>query len=160
MRVVVALVLLAIVISATAITTAAFTASSTNTARLVMGDIVFDVVPPGQIVDTTALKPGADRSGTVTITNRYVPASFSVGFAGIGTSALASTLQLTVTQTAPVSRQLYSGALAGVGSLSLGKLTQGQSAQLSIRFLWPAANADAELQGQSVPLVINWNATT
>jgi hypothetical protein len=125
-----------------------------------MGDLVFDVAPAGQIVDTTALKPGADRSGAVTITNRQVAATFSMAFGGIGTGSLASAVQLTVTQTAPVSKQLYSGALSGVGSLALGKLSTGQSVRLSVRFVWPASSIDPALQGQSVPLVINWNATT
>ncbi len=125
-----------------------------------MGDLAFDVAPAGQIVDTTALKPGADRSGAVTITNRQVPATFSMAFTGIGTGSLASALQLTVTETAPVSKQLYTGALSGVGTLALGKLGTGQSVQVSVRFLWPAASLDPVLQGQTVPLVINWNATT
>jgi hypothetical protein len=125
-----------------------------------MGDIVFDVVPTGPVVDTTGLKPGADRSGTVTITNRHVPATFSMAFNGLGTSPLAGIMQLTVTQTLPVSRQLYSGALAAAGPLPLGKLDRGQRAQLTVRFLWPAGIADPALQGASVPLVINWDATT
>jgi hypothetical protein len=157
---VVVLVLLAILVAGTSISVAAFTSSSTNDAILKMGNVVFDVAPTGTIVDTTSLKPGADRSGTVTLTNRQVPATFSLSFSGIGPGLLVNTLQLTVTQTTPVSKQLYSGTVAGVTTLNLGKLTTGQATQVKLQFVWPATSLDASLQGLTVPLVLNWNATT
>jgi hypothetical protein len=157
---VVVLVLLAILLAGTSISVAAFTSSSTNQAVLRMGDVVFDVAPVGAIVDTTSLKPGADRSGTVTLTNRQVPATFSLGFSGIGTSLLVNTLRLTVTQITPISRQLYNGTVAGVGTLNLGKLAMGTAAQLTLRFVWPAGSTDPSLQAQSIPLILNWTATT
>jgi hypothetical protein len=155
------LVMLAILLAGTSISVAAFTASSTNGATLKMGNVVFDVAPTAAIVDTTSLKPGADRSGTATLTNRQVPAAFSLSFSGIGTSLLVNTLQLTVTETSPTSnKQLYSGTVAGVGTLDLGKLAPAAVARVTLHFVWPAANTDATLQGQSIPLVLNWSATT
>jgi hypothetical protein len=158
---VVVLVLLAILVAGTSISVAAFTSSSTNPAKITMGNVVFDVAPTGAIVDTTTLKPGSDQSGSAALTNRQVPATFSLGFSGIGTSLLVRTLQLTVTQTSPVSnKQLYSGTLAGVGTLDLGKLATGEVARVTLRFVWPTTSVDASLQGQNVPLVLNWTATT
>jgi hypothetical protein len=154
------LLLVALLVGGAVLTTAAFTASSSNGSSVATGDVSFDLVPAGAIVDTSALRPGATKTGVVQIVNRKAAATFTLGFTGLGASTLAATLQFTVAEVSPQSRQLYSGPLSAVPSLALGRIVQGQSMQLSLTFAWAAADNSAALQGQSVPLVLQWSATT
>lgn len=156
----VVLVLGAGLVAGTTLTVAAFTSSTSGGAAVRAGDVVFTVSPAGTIVDTSSMKPGDTRAGTVTLTNQQAPASFALTFTGLGTATLASVLQLTVAQTSPVSRQLYSGALSAVPVLSLGTVSSGSGVGLRLTFAWPAASRDAALQGQSIPLVLRWDAQT
>jgi hypothetical protein len=154
------LLLAAVLTGSVVLSVASFTSSSTNTSTLATGDLVFDLAPAGPAVDTSALRPGVTKTGQVTLTNRKSAADFTLGFAGVGTGPLAGVLRLTVAETAPQSKQLYDGPLAAAPTLPLGRLAQSQSLQLSLTFAWPAGQQDPALQGQSVPLVLDWSAST
>lgn len=157
---VIVLVLLAALIGGAYLTVATFTASSASKASIGTGDVVFALTPTGAIVDTTALRPGVTKTGQVQIANQKATATFTLGFSGIGSGPLVSTLQFTVAELAPQSRQLYSGPLSAVQPIALGQIAKGGSMQLGLTFAWSATSTSPDLQGQSVPLVLHWDATT
>jgi hypothetical protein len=158
--VVLVLFLAAVLVAGTVLTVATFTADSENTASVGAGSLTFDLTPTGAIVDTTALRPGDTRSGQVQVANRKAAATFTLAFTGLGTGPLPGVLRLTVAQTTPTSKQLYNGVLANAPTLDLGRIAGGASVGLALTFAWPDASRAPELQGQSVPLVLQWNATT
>lgn len=158
--VVAALLFLALLLAAVGVSVAAFTASSESHGSISAGDLTFDLAPASAIVDTSGMKPGDSRAGVVTLTNRQAAGSFSLGFGGIGSSTLASTLRLTVKRTAPAAQTLYDGSLAGVPTLPLGTVGTGQAVTLALTFAWPADAVDPSLQAQSIPLVLDWSART
>ncbi len=157
---IIAIVLVGLLSSGVAFTLAVFTDSSQSAGSISAGDLVYDLAP-ATIVNTTAMKPGETRGGSVTLTNKKAKGSFALGFGGLGSSSLASTLQLTVKKTAPTGAQtLYSGVLASVPTLELGTLATGASLTLNFTYAWPADALDPALQGQSIPLVLQWGART
>ncbi len=155
-----ALLLAALIVGGVTVSTAVFTGRSTSSASAGAHRIDFAVSPAGSIVDTTALRPGATHSGQVTLANHAAPASFTLRFTGLGTGPLPGVLQLTVQEISPIAKQLYNGVLAAVPAITLGKIAQGASVQIGFTYAWPAANQDAALQGQIVPLVLHWDAST
>jgi hypothetical protein len=158
--IVLVLLLLAILVGGAVLSFAVFTTSSQNTGTISAGDLVFDVVPSASIVDTSGLRPGDTRTGSVQIANSKSGATFTLGLAGLDPSPLRDVLQLTIDQTAPVSRQLYSGPLKDVTPIVLGRIETGGSIQLGFSFVWPSDQRAPQLQGQNVPLVLQWSATT
>jgi len=158
--VVLVLLLGAVLVGSAVLTIATFTASSKNTGAVSAGSVVFDVTPVGAALDTTNLKPGDTRSGELELANRKVRASFTLDFTGKGAGPLPNVLQLTVTKTAPVSQQLFQGTLSAASSLALGTIDQGNSIRLRFTFAWPSSSRAPDLQGQTVPLVLQWRATT
>jgi hypothetical protein len=162
-RVLVVVVLALVVLLAGSVTLslAVFTDSSESTAAISAGDLVYDLAPTTAIVDTSGMKPGDTRGGVVTVTNRKSSGRFTLGFSGIGSGTLASTLQLTVKKTSgTTSLTLYSGPLASVPTLDLGSIATAGSATLNFTYAWPADAKDPALQGQSIPLVLEWSART
>lgn len=158
--VVAVLLLFALLLASVVASVAVFTADSRSKGAITAGDLVFDLAPASAIVDTSGMRPGDTRTGKVTLTNRQASGSFNLGFSGLGTGLLASTLQLTVARTSPTSAQLYSGVLANVPTLALGRIASGASQTLSLTFAWPASAQDPSLQAQSIPLVLGWSAQT
>ncbi len=157
--IVLVLLLLAILVGGVLLSVSVFTTSSKNTGSISAGDLVFDV-PSGSFVDTSGLRPGDSRTGSVELANRKSAATFTLGFAGLDPSPLRDVLQLTIDQTAPVSRRLYSGPLKDVKPIGLGRIETGASIRLGFTFAWPSDQRGPQLQGQSVPLVLQWDATT
>src|SRR4029077_1478989 len=98
--------------------------------------------------------------GSVQVANRKSGATFALSFAGLDPNPLRDVLQLTIDQTAPVSRTLYNGPLKDVRPILLGRIETGASIQLGFTYTWPSDERAPELQGQSVPLVLQWSATT
>src|SRR5262249_57709348 len=94
--VIVVLALLALLAGSVWLSLAAFTASSKNTGTVSAGDLVFEMTPTGTIVDTSALRPGDTRNGTVDIANRKSGATFTLGFAGLTANPLRDVMQLTI----------------------------------------------------------------
>ena len=159
--VVVVLVLGAGLVAGATLTISAFTASTSGGGSISAGALAFALAPTGRIVDTSAMKPGDTKSGTVTLTNQKAAATFTLTFTGLGTSTLPGVLQLTVLQTSPTtSKQLYSGALAAVPPLNLGQLATGDALTLQLTFVWPSGSSDPSLQGQRVDLVLQWDGRT
>jgi hypothetical protein len=159
--VVAVIVLFALVVGGAVFTTAVFTDSSTSIGDITAGDLVFALSPSSAIVDTSGMKPGETRTGSVTLTNKKAGGTFSLGFSGLGSSTLASTLLLTVAKSSgTTNEQLYSGPLASVPTLALGTLATGKTLGLKFTYAWPADQVDPALQGQSIPLVLNWSANT
>jgi predicted ribosomally synthesized peptide with SipW-like signal peptide len=159
--VVVVILLFALLVGGVVLTTAVFTDSSTSKGAIAAGDLVFALAPAGTVVDTNGMKPGDTRMGSVTLTNQKASGTFSLAFSGLGTSTLVNTLQLTVSKSSgTTSQQLYSGVLASVPTLSLGTLATGGSMGVKFTYAWPADQVDPALQGQSIPLVLQWSAHT
>jgi hypothetical protein len=158
--IVLVLLLLAILIGGAVLSFTVFTTSSQNTGTISAGNLVFDLVPSGSFVDTSGLRPGDTRTGSLEIANRESGATFTLGFAGLDPNPLRDVLQLKIDQTAPVSRQLYSGPLKDVTPIVLGRIETGSSIQLGFSFVWPSDQRAPQLQGQNVPLVLQWSATT
>jgi hypothetical protein len=153
--------LFALVVAGITLSFAVFSASSGSTASITAGNLVYDIRPPTTIVNTSGMRPGDVRHGTVTLTNTKSPGAFALGFSGIGTSALASTLLVTVTRGTPSApHTVYSGPLADAPTLDLGRLATGASLTLDLMFSWPSAARDPTLQGQTIPLVLDWSART
>lgn len=152
--------LLALIVGGATVSIAVFTGQSTNSSSVSSGRIDFAVSPTGPIVDTTALRPGASQTGQATLLNSASAASFTLRFTGLGTGPLPAVLQLTVKEVAPAAKTLYNGALSAVPAIALGKIAQGGTVQIGFTYAWPAVQQDAGLQGQSVPLVLNWDAST
>ena len=158
--IVLVLLLLAILVGSVVLSMAAFTTSSSTPGSISAGDLVFDLTPAGSIVDTSRLRPGDTRTGSVQLVNRKSGATFTLGFGGLDPNPLRDVLQLTINQTAPVTRQLYQGPLKDVKPIAIGRIETGASVQLGFTYAWPANQLGPELQGQSVPLVLQWSAST
>jgi hypothetical protein len=158
--IVLVLLLLATLVGGTVLSVAAFTTSAKNTGTISAGDLVFDLVPSASFVDTSGLRPGDSRTGSVQIANRKSGATFTLSFSGLDASPLRDVLQLTIDQTAPVSRQLYNGPLKDVRPIVLGRIETGASIQLGFSFVWPSDQRAPQLQGQSVPFALQWSART
>lgn len=154
------LLLLALLVGGTVLSVAAFTADSDNSASIAAGGVVFDLTSTGAIVDTSGLRPGITRTGQVQLANRKSAATYTLAFTGLGTGPLPGVLRLTVAQTTPQSKQLYDGLLKDVPTLALGRIDTGATVGLALTFAWPAGSQAPELQGQTVPLVLQWRATT
>lgn len=147
-------------IGAVFLSAALFTSGTKNSATVSAGTLRFTVTPASGIVDTSALRPGATKTGNVTITNTDATGKFTLTFAGLGSGPLVGVLGLTVAETAPASTSLYNGSLSAVTPLALGTLAKNASVTLALTFTWPSASNDPSLQGQSVPLVLQFDATT
>jgi predicted ribosomally synthesized peptide with SipW-like signal peptide len=157
---VVILVLIVVLVAGVTLSLAVFTASSQSSGSIEAGDLAFILAPPSGIASTAGMRPGETRHGTVRVTNTKSAGSFTLGFSGIGTSTLASTLRLTVTRTTPSQATLYDGVLATVPTLQLGRLATGASLTLDFSYAWPSDAKSPDLQGQSIPLVLNWNSVS
>src|SRR4051794_7196647 len=164
---VVVVLLGAILVASVVFTVAAFTATSKNSASVSAGSVVFELSQAGKplpagtpVVDTNVLRPGDTRAGDVTITNKNSDASFTLTFTGIA-GPLPDVLLLTVDEVPPRAQPLYANKpLSAVPPIPVGPIARGKAMTLRLTFSWPAAQQAPALQGQSVPVVLRWDAST
>ena len=155
------ILLAATLVGSVVFTVSAFTSTSSNAASIRMGEVRFDVSPAGvAVVDTTALRPGATAAGEVQLTNRSVPATFTLAFEGVAPGPLVNVLGLKVQEVGGQARVFYDGPLASVTPLALGRFSANAGVRLRLTFAWPAGSKDPLLQARTVPVVLRWNATT
>jgi hypothetical protein len=140
-----------------------FTAESANpSSTFAAGDLRINLSKTGELLDGTNLKPGATRSGTVTVTNAEHKAKLTLGVSGLSDSppgkTLANVIQVTVRETSPNAVTVYSGKLSGLNAAALGTFATGTQRSYAIDLSWPAAETDLSLAGVTTSFVFDWAA--
>ena len=114
-------------------------------------------------LDTSNMRPGMTRSGTVELRNDgTVAARGQLTVKLAAPSALADVLQFSVEDcpdaacSAPSPR--FAGALTGVADQPLGPIGAGATRTYRVTVSWPADQADPSLQGATAQLQLAWTA--
>jgi hypothetical protein len=140
---------------------ALFSSSSSSPGnRFAAGSVTLELATTGQIIDGNDLRPGVNRTGSQTVTNRGHKAELTLGTLELDTgSALAGVLVVVVRQTDPArSDPVYSGALGDLKSAALGTFAHNESRTFSVELRWPAEQNSSTLQGASTSFRFDWRA--
>jgi spore coat-associated protein N len=119
----------------------------------------------GAILSASAMKIGDTAAGSVTITNTGTLAGvYTLAGSTTGSSALAGQLQLKIYADADnAGTPVYSGALSGLSSVSLGTFTaNGDAHTYYFHVSLPTTGSDAgdnAFQGLSAAATFSWSAT-
>jgi hypothetical protein len=140
-----------------------FTTSSSNPpSTFAAADLRINLSKAGELLDGGNLKPGATRSGTVTVTNAEHKASVTLSVAGLNDSppgtTLATVIEITVRETSPGAVTRYSGKLDDLDAVPLGTFPNGQQRTYAIDIRWPAGVTDPALQGVTTSFEFEWLA--
>jgi hypothetical protein len=140
-----------------------FTAESANpSSTFGAGDLTIELSKTGELLDGSNLKPGATRSGTITVTNAKHKAKLTLGVSGLSNSppskTLANVIQVKVRETSPSAATIYNGKLGGLEAAALGTFASGAQRSYAIDISWPAAESDLSLAGVSTSFVFDWAA--
>jgi hypothetical protein len=104
------------------------------------------------------MAPGDVRTGEVTVTNvGDVAGEFALGSTGAIGAPLAQELDLLVYDLS-AGRPVYSGSLAGLTSVGLGSMAQGESHRYRFTVSLPWSAGDS-LQGAASAVTFTWSAT-
>jgi spore coat-associated protein N len=165
-RVMVLITLTVLVLAAAALvaSSASFTSTSTNPGNSFTAGNLHHVNGKNNqaILTVTKMKPGDTSSGTVTIQNDGdIDGTFTLAqsavVAGAGTPSFASYLQLTITDQT-TSTQVYTGALNGLGTVSLPTIAAGTTHTFQFSVLFPNGSAGNENQykGTTASCTFDW----
>jgi len=142
---------------------ASFTSPSLNPGNVFSsGTLLLLNTEDGQfVVSAAALRPGQSQEGTLTLTNAgTVPGDVGVEGVGVGdtpaTATLSAVLTLTIADLAS-GVDLWAGTAGALTTASLGTLAPGESRQYRVTVAYPAAAADAALQGAQTTLTLRFS---
>jgi len=140
---------------------ASFTSKSANKASLAAGTVQLSSSTSQAIIaETSGLKPGDSRKGTITITNKGdVASGLTLSATGLTGSALAAVIDLKVDEVTDTTTQKWSGKLSSFESLSLGSLGASASRTFQLTLSWPEASNSPALQAASTSLTFVWSGS-
>jgi spore coat-associated protein N len=154
-----------------------FNSTSTNPGSIISAGkiVVTDSLAGTSILNATALKPGATTSGTVDVTNGgNVPATFTLTPTNLvdvpASPPLSSKLTLQVQDlgnpscmtSCPAAVTIYSGAVAGMGTLALGTFQAAATHRYAFAVTFPdggSNGADNAYGGAKTTVDYKWTAT-
>lgn len=126
------------------------------------GTVQVSLSKQGELVDGGNLKPGATRTGSVTVTNSAHKAKLTLGVSAItntpSTKTLADVIRVTVRQTSPSSAQRYDGLLQDLSNVALGTFAAGEQRGYEIELQWPAGDDDIARAGVKTSFAFEWTA--
>ena len=157
-----ALALLALALGSAMFSGANFNSKSANSASLEAGSIQLSSSSNQAIVaETSGLKPGDSRKGTISITNKGdVPGSVSLKASGLTGTALAAVIDLKIEEiVGETATQKWSGRLNTFSTLDLGSLGAGLTQTYRFTLSWPEASNSPSLQGTSTSLTFQWSGS-
>lgn len=163
-----ALALAGVAVSSSAFSDAAFTAAATANpgTSYAAGTVqVTNSKAGSQIADTSGMRPGQSRQGTVQVTNSgTVGATFSLQATGLtdnpSSPALSSVMDLKVENITGSAQTVYDGKLGSFSQAALGSFTPGEARTYRFTYSWPAADTNPALQGATTSSSFRWKATT
>jgi hypothetical protein len=158
---------LAIALAALGVAFAACLGGDHGAARAAVGDptgpLIGSSLPGAAILRTADLAPGRTRSGEITVTNvGDESGDFSLGATGLGDvgAPLSSQLDLAVEDVTPgrTPATVYSGKLAGLSTVGLGSMAQGEAHRYRFTVSVPSG-IDDSFQGATSAVTFLWTAT-
>jgi hypothetical protein len=158
-----ALAVLALALGSALFSGATFNSKSANSASLAAASVRLSSSAPNQaIVAAAGMRPGDSRQGTIVIGNEGTAAAVvSLRASGRSGAALAGAIDLEIedaTGGGPIPK--WSGKLGSFDSLALGGFPAGTSRTYRFTLSWPAAAAEASLQGTSTTLTFRWSGSS
>jgi hypothetical protein len=158
---------LALALAALGVAFAACLGGDHGAARAAVGDptgpLIGSPLAGAAILRTADLAPGRTRSGEITITNvGDSSGDFSLGAIGLGDvgAPLSSQLDLAVEDVTPgrTPATVYSGKLAGLSTVGLGSMAQGEAHRYRFTVGLPSG-VDDSFQGATSAVTFLWTAT-
>lgn len=151
---------------------AAFTATTTNLASFTAGNMRHTnaanggvAVPSdgaaGAVFTATLMKPGDSRTGDVVIANTGdIAGNFALTVGGLtaGSPDITSQMTIVITETAPVAKAIYTGAISSMPSQTLDPIAVGASATYHFVATFAAAAGNA-YKGGSMTATYTWTET-
>lgn len=139
-----------------------FTSTSTSPDNTFSaGSVDITLSAAGSLLDGSGLYPGQSRTGTQTVTNVGHAATVTLGATGFGPETrLADVLVVTVSETTPASRQLFTGTLRALQGVDLGRFAADEKRGYTITVQWPKDQASPTLQGAVVSFDFTWLASS
>ena len=138
------------------------TSSSRPPSTFAADDLQLNLSRSGELLDGGNLKPGAKRTGTVTVTNAEHKASVTLSASGLSNTppekTLATVIDVTVRETSPATATRYSGKLQDLDAAPLGTFAHQQQRSYAIEISWPAGETDPGLAGVTTSFVFEWLA--
>jgi hypothetical protein len=163
----VVLALLAVALQSLVFSDASFTAGSANPANVfTAGSLSHTNSKAGQIVlDASYLRPGLSKNGSLTITGSgTLTGVYALSKAGLvdtpASPGLSNTLTLLIQDVTSGTTTLYSGTAAAFTSRPLGSIAPGVSRTYRFTLTYPAASANAALQGATMALRLQFAGVT
>ena len=163
----VVLTLLAVALQSLGFSDASFTAGSANPANVfAAGTLSHTNSKAGQVVlDASYLRPGVSKNGSLAITGSgTLTGTYTLSKASLvdtpSASGLSNTLTLTVQDVTSGATTLYSGTVAGFTSCALGSIAPGATRTYRFTVLYPAAGANAALEGATMALRLTFTGVT
>jgi hypothetical protein len=161
-----ALALVAVASASGSFSGASYVAVTTCSDTVGAGSLVMSEPAPGAVVlSADALRPGASRSATITLSADDAPSegvALTVSDAGVtdepGDPALSDALTLTLSDASDPAHPhtLWSGPARSLGTQALGRLHAGESLPLRVTLTFPLASARPELQGARTSLMLRF----
>ena len=161
-------VMATIVVFVIAFSEALYTASSSDAGSTVgAGEIQVTLSSTGELIDGTNLKPGATRTGTVTVTNAEEKAALTLRASNLvntpaGGPSLADILYVKVTETAPQSVTRFNGRLRDLTTapVALGTWAAGEARTFEIQVAWPEAQDSLTYASVKTTFGFDWKAAS
>jgi hypothetical protein len=161
-------IMAAVVVFAVGFSSALYTVSSSEGGSTVgAGAIRLTLAPTGEIIDGAGLKPGATRTGSVTVTNAEQKAEVSLAVANLadtpsGAPSLADVLYVKVTETSPGNALLFNAKLRALASspLALGTWPAGQQRSYRIQVDWPLTQDSLTYASVKTTFAFDWKAVS
>jgi hypothetical protein len=156
-----ALALASLALGSTLFSGARFSTKSANSASLTAASIQLSSSAANQaIVSAGGMKPGDSRQGTIEIGNKgTAPGNVTLSANGLTGSALAAVVDFKLEDVTGAATQKWSGKLGLFSSIDLGSLAAGTTRTYRFTLSWPAASAEAALQGASTSLTFHWTGS-
>jgi hypothetical protein len=131
-------------------------------ARAAVGDwtgpLIGSSAPGAAILSAQGMAPGDVRTGEITLTNvGDIAGAFALGTTGVSGAPLTQQLDLSV-RDLTAGYGVYTGKLAGLTSVGLGTLAQGESHRYRFVISLPSSTGDS-YQGAAGGVTFTWTAT-
>lgn len=112
------------------------------------------------VLTASNMKPGDQKSGTVTITNTgSLGGAFSLTETSVTENFTTTDLRLVVTEEGSTGPAVYSGPIDGLGTKALGDWAKNEARTYKFVVTFPETNADQNAdQGKAATASFSWNA--
>jgi len=162
-RLLICLALVTVVVGTTVFSNASFTSATKNTSSFAGGKItITNSKAPTAVLDASLMRPGQTRTGTLSITENDVPATYTLSSVGLtdtpASPALSAALDLKIEDTTGAAVTLFNGKLNTFSSIALGTFSAGQTKVYTFTVSWAVGASNPALQNASSSLTLRWKA--